>query len=168
MPGLITNSSLEYLYNKVKEGGSLESDTAKLWMAIFNREFPAKHEIYCVQETPPAPQSRQRVDATVYRIIDNSQRNLLYSEFKRSGLEAGQLDLARDQVHKYCLALIQGDGNTRSIMALCCHGTKVSIWNVSQAANNVPPKARFVDAKTGGKHLKQFRAMVKRINPKGR
>lgn len=168
MPGLITNNSLEYLYNKVKEEGSLESDTSKLWMAIFNREFPAKHEICCVQETPPAPQSRQRVDATVYRIIDNSQRNLLYAEFKRDGFEAGQLAMAREQVHNYCKELIERGDNTRSIMALCCHGTRVSIWEVSQPVPDDLPKARFVDAKTGGKHLKQFRAMVKRINPKGR
>ncbi|KIN00339.1 hypothetical protein OIDMADRAFT_180588 [Oidiodendron maius Zn] len=48
MPGLITNNSLEYFYNKVKEGGSLESDTAKLWMAIFNHTREKRGEVVMV------------------------------------------------------------------------------------------------------------------------
>jgi hypothetical protein len=32
---------------------------SRLWMAVFHREFPARHEIYCVQETPVATHSRK-------------------------------------------------------------------------------------------------------------
>jgi hypothetical protein len=28
------------------------NDASRLWMAVFHREFPARHEIYCVQENP--------------------------------------------------------------------------------------------------------------------
>jgi hypothetical protein len=70
MASVISNDSLKYLYDMVLEPGSIETDTAKLWMAVFSSEFSARDEVYCVQETSPAPGSRKRVDATVYRIVN--------------------------------------------------------------------------------------------------
>lgn len=161
MTSLITNDSLKYLYDKVGEPGSIEADTAKLWMAIFNSEFSASEdEVYCVQETPPASESRKRVDATVYRIVDRRQRNQLYAEFKRPGLTARKVKEAEKQVNNYCKELIRKDPTINSIRALCCHGTRVAIWKVQR--DSAPPrKALYYDANSN--NLGKFRGLVQRI-----
>ena len=141
MPSLISNDSLKYLYGKVSTG-SIEAATAKLWMAIFNSEFSARDEVYCVQETPPASESRKRVDATVYRIVDGHQRNQLYAEFKRPRLTERKVKAAEKQVDNYCKALIPKDNAITSIWALCCHGTKVAIWKV-QKDSVLPRNLRY-------------------------
>jgi hypothetical protein len=86
MPGFINNDSLRCLYDEAKDQKALDYETAKLWMAILNGMFPTSCQIYCVQEVPPAAQTRRKVDAKVYCYHQGKQRCLLYVEFKRAGL----------------------------------------------------------------------------------
>lgn len=165
MASLLSNDSLKFLYEQVTKPRNLEADTAKFWMAIFNSEFSAKKdEVYCVQETPDASESRRRVDATVYRIVNGRQRNQLYAEFKRPGLSPRKVKEAEGQIESYCKALIRDDTKITSIRALCCHGTKVAIWKVSKHSVR-PRNLRYYDAKSND--LGKFRGLVHRINSSG-
>lgn len=167
MAGLIINDSLDYLYSKVTIGRSLEVDTAKLWMAIFNHPFPASDQVYVVQEVPPVSGSHKRVDATIYKVVKKGgvweQRNLVYVEFKRHGLTGRQLKHAVEQVDNYCKSLVCNE-HTTSIMAMVCHGQDVGIWQVRKDSS-IPKEVGFVDAKTGD--LGKFRALVHRLTPQG-
>lgn len=82
---LVTKDSERLLLAEARDLRGRESSTAKFWVAIFHREFPADLGLYPLQEQPPDGLDRRRVDCSVYCFENGRQKNFVYVEFKRVG-----------------------------------------------------------------------------------
>ena len=161
-----------------------EPNTARFWMAIFHREFPAALQLYPVQEHPPVGRSRRKVDCKVYCFANGNERNFLYVEFKRANVGPAKRREGQNQVTRHCRSLLreelvrrrmrpnnQNEPYVRFLRMDCmlCYGRRAAIWQVSMNGIFGNPN-NFVDADSlpaAQLLLSRFRALRDRYGIRG-